>query len=432
MADYTEEDIQVTYIYSACCILKTKDVSVLCDPWFTEGAYDGSWFHYPKINNPVEVIGDVDYIYISHIHPDHYDPEFLRLYMKKFGKKKLIISKRDNNYLEKKALFDGFEIFNNTNEILIGDTYIQVVPHNTGSLSDIDSLIILIKKNSNSNYCVVNANDVIFDEGLYKYFDDLRLNIDILLTGYTGAGPYPQTYYELDDPKIIEKSNKKKKEFFSRYLSTINRLNSKRNIPFAGKYMLGGYLAELNEFRGVADPIEIVSIDPNAVILSDFGGHISASNLIPSKVRSDKYLPENDDNFIIPLRDKKMDYEILFDKELIKKVPYQRLLNSSYRNAIKKSEANNDLFLGIYYLNKSEMAVMNINKNNPSIKFIKNKNIDIPLPYVKIEVDDRYLFGLLTNIFHWDNAEIGSHLKVRREPDFYFKAVPRFLNFLSL
>ena len=59
--------ICVKYIYSACVITKTDDVTILHDPWFTEAIYDGSWFQFPRITNPLDSIGDVDYI-LSLIH----------------------------------------------------------------------------------------------------------------------------------------------------------------------------------------------------------------------------------------------------------------------------------------------------------------------------------------------------------------------------
>ena len=72
--------ISVRYIYSACVVIETEDIKILCDPWFTQGVYDGSWFQFPLIKNPLDIIGDVDIIFISHIHPDHYDPKFLNQY----------------------------------------------------------------------------------------------------------------------------------------------------------------------------------------------------------------------------------------------------------------------------------------------------------------------------------------------------------------
>ncbi|KAA3619163.1 MAG: MBL fold metallo-hydrolase, partial [Proteobacteria bacterium] len=79
--------VKVRYIYSACIVVETADVRVVCDPWFTDGIYDGSWFQFPRVEDPVRSIGETDFVYISHIHPDHYDPAFLRRYFEKHGEK---------------------------------------------------------------------------------------------------------------------------------------------------------------------------------------------------------------------------------------------------------------------------------------------------------------------------------------------------------
>lgn len=70
----------VKYIYSACLQITTSTITILTDPWFTEGAYDGAWYQFPTID-PFEFIQEPDYIYISHIHPDHYDHLFLHTFL---------------------------------------------------------------------------------------------------------------------------------------------------------------------------------------------------------------------------------------------------------------------------------------------------------------------------------------------------------------
>ena len=57
---------------------RAQRTRVLCDPWLSEGIYYGSWFHYPPLDTDVEAFGDVDYVYVSHIHPDHMDVATLR------------------------------------------------------------------------------------------------------------------------------------------------------------------------------------------------------------------------------------------------------------------------------------------------------------------------------------------------------------------
>ena len=52
--------------------------------------------------------------------------------------------------------------------------------------------------------------------------------------------------------------------------------------------------------------------------------------------------------------------------------------------------------------------------------------------YSEILIDYRYLFGLLTTIYHWDNATVGSHYDTRRSPqDFYAREIVNYLNFFS-
>ena len=69
---------ELIHYYSACIGVRTENVSILCDPWFTEGAFGGSWFHFPWKAIDPEDVGRYDYIYVSHIHPDHYDPVGLK------------------------------------------------------------------------------------------------------------------------------------------------------------------------------------------------------------------------------------------------------------------------------------------------------------------------------------------------------------------
>ena len=83
--------------------------------------------------------------------------------------------------------------------------------------------------------------------------------------------------------------------------------------------------------------------------------------------------------------------------------------------------------------NKKSFAVkVNSNPKNPLMAHWKKKE-RVPQPYEHILVDYRHLFGLLNRIYHWDNAEIGSHLVSRRRPkNAYNKLAGNFLNFLYI
>jgi UDP-MurNAc hydroxylase len=66
--------MRVTFLGHAGMFVETEGGTVLCDPWFTP-AYFGSWFPFPR-NDGLDpaALGDVDYLYVSHLHRDHFDP----------------------------------------------------------------------------------------------------------------------------------------------------------------------------------------------------------------------------------------------------------------------------------------------------------------------------------------------------------------------
>ena len=134
--------MKVLYVYSACIEIETQDLRILTDPWFTAGAYDGSWHQFPRMKSPLSVLSEPDVIYVSHLHPDHYDPIFLKRLFEKWGKKPVLIPERDANYLYFKSKADGIET-TPTKVANFGDTSITIVPNETGSKSDIDSALLV-------------------------------------------------------------------------------------------------------------------------------------------------------------------------------------------------------------------------------------------------------------------------------------------------
>jgi UDP-MurNAc hydroxylase len=69
--------VKVTFLGHAGLYIETVGGSILCDPWFSP-AYFASWFPFPSNENlDVEAISSPDYLYLSHLHHDHFDPEFL-------------------------------------------------------------------------------------------------------------------------------------------------------------------------------------------------------------------------------------------------------------------------------------------------------------------------------------------------------------------
>jgi UDP-MurNAc hydroxylase len=75
--------VRITSIGHAGLFIESAAGSIVCDPWFTP-AYFGSWVPFPDntVLDPAP-LGAADYLYVSHLHRDHFDPDWLGAHMNK-------------------------------------------------------------------------------------------------------------------------------------------------------------------------------------------------------------------------------------------------------------------------------------------------------------------------------------------------------------
>jgi UDP-MurNAc hydroxylase len=78
--------MQITYLGHAGFCAETENALVVMDPWLSpEGAFDSAWFQFPRNHHLASSLrerlrhsGKPCFVYVSHEHHDHFDPEFLR------------------------------------------------------------------------------------------------------------------------------------------------------------------------------------------------------------------------------------------------------------------------------------------------------------------------------------------------------------------
>jgi UDP-MurNAc hydroxylase len=415
--------ITVTYLYSACVVIRTPEVSVLCDPWFSEGAYDGSWYHYPPFEHALERVVPCDLVYVSHLHPDHYDADFLARYLERHPEARVVVADFESNFLSRKMTADGIrhEVHS---RLEIGATRLALLPNGHAEY-DIDSALVVARGHES----VVNMNDNLYHQPqIDRILDLLDDRPSIALLGYTGAGPYPQTYYT-DEAELARRAADKKRAFFARYRRMRDALDPRVTIPFAGKYLLGGHLHELNPWRGVADAVEVTAFDPNAVVLDDGGeASIDTRSLKPTAVRTRPYDPDAMAAYAAGLADLPMDSERYLGNLPVSAIPFRRLLPRSYAHAQRRSPCREPYYFCLRL--PGEWFVANAERDSDRCWFARDVS-DLE-PRSEIEIDPRYLFGLLTGIFHWNNADVGSQYRTHRVPDLFLREAQAFLSFLHI
>lgn len=417
--------IRLTYNYSACITIATPDATILCDPWFSDGIYDGSWYHYPAFENPLDRLPAADIVYISHIHPDHYDPDFLQLYMARHPQARIIIADFPLNFLARVMTRDGFkpEI---CRAMTVGNTELAIFPNAVGDFptDDVDSALVV----KWGHHSVVNMNDNLFNPAQVAAIKAFCPEPTIAALTYTGAGPYPQTYYDIG-PELLAEAERKKQQFFVRYRQMRDALDAKVNLPFAGKYTLGGRLHYLNAYRGVSDPVEVTAFDPTAIVLADGGqASIDTATLQPTALRDRLYDADDYAARIRQIAYRPMAYEALWTAADPSNIPFARLLDKAYAQALAKSRCEEDhwvcLWIGDRWYAMNAKRDGKKSELRSSVADLENRS--------EIHADLRHLYGLLTHTFHWNNAQIGSHLITRRYPNRHNRAVPRFLDYLAV
>ncbi len=445
--------MQVKLLRSSTVIIELDGVKILCDPWLTDGEYYGSWSHYPefKINENLSEINDVDAIYISHIHPDHVSsntlkyiskeiPVFIHSYSSKFLKKKIELSGFTVKEIEhncrtniKKNVFINIFAADDCNPEICGKFFDCTNFNGIKGSNQIDSLSVI----ENGNKFILNANDCPFELAkiILPKIKKTYEKIDIFLVGYTGAGPYPQCFENLDLQTKIKRSEEKKLSFLQNAYEMINTIQPRYFLPFAGTYSLSGHLSKLNNLRGVASLDEAYDYLENKFnkditrpiklnYESTFDLDTGETSTEYNRLNSNHY-----DNYVKSVLGKRdLDYEKL-DRPNINELKdllylsYNRLLEKN--NGINYSTKTNVL---IEY-DKNKICKMSLEKNK--IEFCNLNEVE-NLDFLLMSLDNRLLNLILKGprYAHWNNAEIGSHIKFIRKPDIYERGLFNALCFM--
>lgn len=419
--------MKVRYIYSACVVIETEDTKILCDPWITQGIYDGSWFHFPPLkDDPIKIIGQVDYIYISHMQPDHYDSQFLRSYLKTYPNTKIIIG-NTIPYFKQRMTLDGFSPLT-VNELKIGNTKLLIVPNNGHKIFEIGTALAVV----HDGLSVININDNPFDQKqVDTLLDFCNNNCTLALLQYVGTGSYPQTYIFNSDQELKNAGENKKQQFLNLFKQYFEALKPQRAMPFAGKYILGGTLSQLNLSRGMPDTTEVIAFNKEKIIVLEDGGkeYVDLKTLQSTNLRIEPYKREDIDNYLKNFPKIEYDYvkELKFKSNRI--LPILPLTIAAYNRAIRHSVLKSPYWFCIKTENVK--GYICFEPYSDSGVLVKDNIADF-FPNITIFIDERYYFGLLTRLYHWNNAEIGSQFYCHRIPDVYRRDAYAFLNYFQV
>lgn len=258
--------------------IDTAAGSILCDPWVNP-AYFASWFPFPD-NSQLdwESLGDCDYLYLSHLHRDHFDAEHLRRFVSK--KATVLLPAFPTSELEDQLRALGFTSFLRTvtNEVRPLDGGLNVMIQALTSPTDgpIGDSSLWIEYDG---VRVLNQNDA--RPADLSTFEALG-HVHAHLLQFSGAIWYPMVY-ELPSSAKTAFGKQKRDRQMDRTVRYIDSLKASHVFPIAGPpCFLDDELWRFNDIFG-----DEGNIFPDQQVFIDHYASLGRSNaviLLPGSV----------------------------------------------------------------------------------------------------------------------------------------------------
>ena len=418
----------VQFITNACVIISFDELSILCDPWLTDGAFEGSWYHDPPLRTRPADLHGITHIYISHIHPDHFDPATL----KQLPRVPVILLDSSQPWLQRHVERLGFPtlLIRDGEHAQIGDANVwmfSAFTTNPLTPSDVpnvlDSAVVL----ENGVWSVLNANDNTPDAAACKRLVGQFGTFDLALLPYSGASEYPSCFTNLDDDHRQQAARSKSDRYLTRLEENVRSLHPRRVLPFAGQYRLAGRLAAKNPALGIpsideaharvrvagAEPVELDEGDSVDVL----AGNITRATSEPAPmVELSAYW-----------------YETAFDFP----TPSHR---TDLLPLLKAARSTLWRYQQQFDWHEPHRVLIEIDGGpGPYVFDFATETVDaVPCgfvpdpPYLRISASYGLLLALLTRHLVFNNAAIGCHFDFYREPDVYVPEVWTLLSFLHI
>ncbi|MCZ8530489.1 MBL fold metallo-hydrolase [Alteromonas sp. PRIM-21] len=260
--------MKIEYVTNASFLFTFSDgTTVLTDPWYEDGIYHGLLFNYPPIHSKQReryLNLKPDYLYISHIHGDHFNPFTLSHFDKgipiligKFPTPALRLALQQLGFTNiKECSFDE--------PWKLGENSVTIIKEFSGSSDDIvnetnipvDSSIYLEDKNGYSVFFAVdNPMQIRHAEQIKTTFGKL----DAAILAYSGASIYPFVFSHYSDDEKKARVEQLKSSRLKKFCQLAEIIDADFSIPAAGSFVIGGTGYKYAQYQHQACPSEIKS-----------------------------------------------------------------------------------------------------------------------------------------------------------------------------
>lgn len=432
---------------------------ILTDPWYSEGIYYGSWYNYPPLSEKQKerfLTSNPDFIYISHLHPDHLDP----LVLAKFRKSTpILIGQLPHPHLSRAIRRLGFTDIRELplgKPVEIQGVTICILPQfegtGDGTPDDVgyvlDSSLFLKDRNGET---LLNAVDNPIKTRDAKAVDEKFGRLDVAILPYSGASFFPHAFPVLSDDEKSRRKNELRESRLKGLVDLANVLKPKWVIPAAGSYVMGGRIARYTRHLHQATPGQLGSFwrehahARDALKLLTPGDALIVSTGEVQKDTDRRYADFTEEDrmgYAASLAARGMPQDgIVIPSDFV--LPWRRLFERARRN-LWASQQRLKLFPEAdieLCLNPVEGCPV---QDAPSAQFRFALDREAPYPdgaprkdvsgrlFVRFRLDSSLMLMVLVGGAVWNNVEIGALVECERQPDVYTPTIHSLMSFFSL
>jgi len=400
--------MKITYYVNTMFLITGNHTRVLCDPWVTSDNKSRSGlYNFPKLKTTREELPYLkpDFIYISHTHADHFDPDTLCVFDKNTP---VLVSWYKHNFTEKAVKKVGFKDVRVSSpekpiDLNGGDTC-WIEP--SAKYSAVDSLAVFNIDGLN----VFNANDCGFDYNQCKLLKKRFSDIHVACIPSGMQGPYPAFYENLTLEEKKEESEKKKYNNFLTVLDYIKTLKPKYLFALTGGAVYGGKKALLMRYTGVGTAIEVKNflekknVNVETILLSENGSFdfknkkLNGVFVDHSHENSEEYFKEiscvqspfeKGGNFWIS-ESEQIDLSILLFNSREKQMQWQKRLN-----IVSNS---------VFFIDVGQEFLYRLSLADEKVKKVRENEID-DKEYEIFRIPYSLLIGFLTRHYNYSNLK---------------------------
>lgn len=415
-------------------ILEGKDSKVLCDPWVTfEDQSVSGFYNFPKCTYTREQVAAIapDFIYVTHTHPDHFDPPTLALFDPKTP---ILVADYDQNFTARMAQEAGFTdiriVPKDSGLTLNGDDHVWIEP--AANSPEVDSIATF----RIDGMTALNANDNIFHGGQCEALRDKVGGIDIGLLPSGAHGPFPMFFENFPAAEKQELSEQRAIRLKDSFVNYIKATGAQKVVPIAGGVICCGPKVRQYRYSGIRGRQEVIDYAQTKVSFEPIMLGEGNSYDFGTEERVGTY------------EDKTYDTEIAYLDHLAampgnfgpggffyvapeQRIDLTRLLTLARANQRKWQERKATTSTLTYFFDVGEPYLYRLSLGDDTVTRVAESDI----------TDDRYeifrlpyelLLGMLTRHFVWSNVNTQYMTFYRRNPDGVDHDLMLMLNFLQI